>query len=276
MSKRVVTLMLMFLCLAASSYAQQNVPWQNVNQIITVDPGDYILQPGIPQCGDHRDTRVGETVDAVTTLLARSKGWSAALAKTGGALAGQFVTELQEEVARGTSGSIAQFFNDIGVSPRYATCGTVVLVAPEGWHFIDAKGGAVNSGQESLEGTPASICDDPDEPYVKCHVPDAAWMIIRGPKFIVGTFVNWARETRVAVLGGLAVPDNPGQFSQPPSMFGPPTASMFGQPSERFASPTSLSFGSPGSSPGFSNPPAKAQGYFGGGLPMLPKELFGQ
>jgi hypothetical protein len=234
MSNRVVTLMLLFvvastLFVVAGAHAQIITP----HQTITVDPGDYILQPGIPQCGDHRDTRVGETVDAVTTLLARSKGWSATLAKVGGAFAGQFVTELQKEVARGTSGSIAQFFNDIGVSPRYATCGTVVLVAPEGWHFVDAKGGAHDLGQESLEGTPEALCDVPNEPYVKCHVPDAAWMIVRGPKVIVGTFVNWARETRVAGLGGVAVPDNPAQFSQP-------------------------------------------AGSFGGGLPMIPTELFGE
>jgi len=179
-----------------------------VYQQALVAPGDYILQPGIPGCGDQRDTRVGQTAQAVATLLLYKSGVGAFLAINGGALAGQLVTQLQQQTA-GTGGSIAQLASDLGVSPRYATCGTIVLVAPQGWHFIDAQPAAWNYGTDPFAPGANIACDvaSGQPPYVKCRVPDAAWIVVRYPNYVVATFINWARETRVADLEAMIAHD---------------------------------------------------------------------
>jgi hypothetical protein len=189
-----------------------------VSQTITVAPGNYILQPGIPGCGDQRDTRFADTVTAVSTLVFRNWGWSTFLAAQGGAFTGWFVTQLQQEVANGTSSSIAQFFSDISASPRYATCGTVVLVAPQGYHFAyNAIGIAYDQGVDPTSIAPGALCDDgSDPPYVKCRQGYAAWRIVRYDKYIVAQFVNWSSKTRIAGLSGPMLPDTP------PPMFGSP------------------------------------------------------
>jgi hypothetical protein len=207
--------------LSGLAHAQDGINWAplqvgmppSVDQYIVVAPGDYILQPGIPGCGDHRDTRFSDSVNVISSILLRSWGWGAVLARQGGAFTGWFVTQFQQEAAKGTSGSIAQFASDMGASPRYATCGTAVLVAPAGWHFIM---NSVLPAEWNQTDNPATlgtsmICNVPSgqEPYVKCHAPDAAWMVAVYPKYVVGTFINWARETRIADLSALIAPDQP-------------------------------------------------------------------
>lgn len=181
-----------------------------VYQSLTVGPGDYILQSGVPACSDHRDTRIGDTAAAVTTLLLRKTGIGALLAYEGGSFAGEFITQLQRESAN-WAGGIAQFFSDIGASPRYATCGTAVLIAPQGWHIVNVVGQAYNQGDLTSHVGPLSLdyanCSRGQEPYVKCNVPDANWMIVRDGRVAVGVFRNWARETRTAQLSAYIAPD---------------------------------------------------------------------
>lgn len=206
--KKVAVSILM--ALPAAALAQQNggVDWSPVQfrgdpyvyQYITVQPGQYILQPGIPACGDHRDTRMADTARAATTLALARTGVGAPLAYVGGSLAGQFVSQFQNEVGY-MGGSIAQLLSDIGASPRYAACGTIALVVPQGYHVAKVSAFAWNANQNVMSlPVEATTCNVPQEPYLKCHVPDGAWTLLQNGNVVVGTFINWARETRTAFV----------------------------------------------------------------------------
>lgn len=177
-----------------------------VNQTITVAPGNHILQAGIPPCDDQRDTRFANTIGAVSTVVLGNWGWNPFLAQQGGALTVQFVTRFQQEAA-GSGGTIAQFFSDMGASPRYAKCGTVVLIAPQGSHFTNAIAIAYNQGVDPNSIAPNALCDDgSDPPYAKCRQPYAAWRIVVYNKYIVAMFINWSDYTRQAGLTGILAP----------------------------------------------------------------------
>ncbi len=97
----------------------------------------------------------------------------------------------------------------MNASPRYATCGTIVLVAPQGWHFVDALPGAWSYYTNPFAPGANIACNVPSgqPPYVKCQIPDAVWIVVRYPNYIVATFVNWSQETRIADLEAPIAPN---------------------------------------------------------------------
>jgi hypothetical protein len=198
----------LFLSLSANAQGGGGIDWSPVQfggdpyvyQYITVDPGQYILEPGIPQCGDQRDTRMGDEANALASSFLYATGAGSFLAKQGGSLFGNFVTQYQTEVGNATSGTIAQVLSDLGVVSRYAACGTVVLVVPEHYHVVQIMAGAKDAAGAWTMPVSSTACDQPEIPYVKCRVPDAAWMNVQYGQIVMGTFVNWSRQVRDAYL----------------------------------------------------------------------------
>jgi hypothetical protein len=100
----------LFLSLSANAQGGSGIDWSPVRfggnayvyQYITVDPGQYILEPGIPQCGDHRDTRMGDEAQALASSFLYGTGIGSFLAKQGGSFVGNFVTQYQTEVGNVT------------------------------------------------------------------------------------------------------------------------------------------------------------------------------
>jgi hypothetical protein len=85
---------------------------------------------------DGREGKAGAQAAALSTaLIAKSSPALAALAPVGGALVGQVVGQVQQELAK-TGETIAELLSSLGASPRHASCGTAVLIVPEGHHIV--------------------------------------------------------------------------------------------------------------------------------------------
>jgi len=165
-------------------------------QDLIVQPGDYILENGVPACKDGRISKAGEQAAFLSqAFITKSLPMLAPLAEQGGALAGQFVTGLQQEVAKGTAGTLASLAAQLGLSPRYATCGTFVLVAPAGYHIIGYAFRAQNE-QKWLDTGLTENCTKQEAPYLSCPIPDARFFTVLNGNVMISTFINWAREVR--------------------------------------------------------------------------------
>jgi hypothetical protein len=109
-----------------------------------------------------------------------------------GALVGELVKELQTQLAS-TSGSVADLLSSLGASPRYASCGTAVLIVPEGYHVRDMKENARNLN----DPTPTfPQCTIEQPPYLRCPIPDTAFANTQAGNVFIATFINWAQEAR--------------------------------------------------------------------------------
>jgi len=174
---------------------QQGIPGQ-VYQDMVVEPGDYILAEGVPQCRDGRISKAGEQATALSTaLITNAYPALAPIAQYGGAMVGQFVSAMQAELAKSTAGTLASLFSNLGLSPRYAACGTAVLVVPMGYHitgrsFLAQNNAAWRSGSLLLK------CDIPSPPYLKCPLPDGLFANTGDGNVTISTFINWSRDTR--------------------------------------------------------------------------------
>jgi hypothetical protein len=165
-------------------------------QDLIVGPGDYILEKGVPTCKDGRTSRAGDQASLLAqAFITNSIPILAPLAKQGGALAGQFVTDLQQEVAKGTAGFLASLASQLGVSPRYATCGTFVLVAPAGYQIYGYAFRAQDQ-QKWLDTGLSVNCTKQEPPYLSCPLPDARFFTVLNGNVMISTFINWAREVR--------------------------------------------------------------------------------
>src|ERR1700724_1489112 len=70
---------------------QRGIPGQ-VFQDMVVEPGDYILASGVPECNDGRLGKAGEQAAALSTaLITNAYPALAPIAQYGGAMVGQYV-----------------------------------------------------------------------------------------------------------------------------------------------------------------------------------------
>lgn len=177
-----------------------------VGQDIYVGPGDYIVDPEskIPGCGDQRDKHVQEEVTALSTaLIAGAYPALSALAPVGGALAGQLVSQLQAQVGK-TGGFVSTLLFETGYSPRYANCGTVTLVVPDGYHITKIMPRAMEGndfGNLDASGRPIPFgdCAESFQQYEICAVGWSAWTFRVQGNVVVAVFKNWSGDrTRLA------------------------------------------------------------------------------
>jgi hypothetical protein len=167
-----------------------------VMEDMLVPPGDYILQPGIPQCQDGRLSMAAQQASQVSAaLITKAYPSVAAFAQFGGAIVGQYVNQIQREVA-GFGGSLAVLFSDLGLSPRYAACGTALLVIPEGYHITRYMYMAKDVNAPWNQASDLPLCETQEPPYLKCPIVDAAFQNTQAGNVVISTFINWARETR--------------------------------------------------------------------------------
>lgn len=173
---------------------QQGNPGEVVEDMI-VDPGEYILQAGVPECNDGRLGKAAEEASSLSTaLITEEYPELAPVAKYGGAIVGQYVHAMQVSGA-GFSGSIASLFSDLGMSPRYATCGTAAFVVPMGYHITGYSFMAQNLAQFK-SGVLLAICNIQEPPYLKCPLPDGRFANTQAGNVVISTFINWSRDVR--------------------------------------------------------------------------------
>ena len=186
----------------------EHIPGQ-VYQDMIVNPGDYILESGVPQCRDGRVSKAAEQASALSAaLIAKTYPALAPVAQYGGAIVGQYVNAMQVEVAKGTAGSLASLFSQLGVSPRFAACGTAALVVPMGFHITGYRFLAQNIA-EWQKGALLLDCNIEEPPYLKCPLPDGRFQNTRDGNVVISTFINWAREVRFVRVVVMFEPDAP-------------------------------------------------------------------
>ena len=180
-----------------------------VFQDLIVQPGDYIRDKGSPTCKDGRISKAAEQAAYLAQgFLTGALPGLAPLAQQGGALEGEFVTRLKEEAAKGTSATLVSLASQFGLSPRYAACGTFVLVVPKGYHVIGHKFMAHNE-QEWLSSGLLLDCTTEQNPYVVCPIPDGRFFTVLNGNVAISTFINWAREARFVRVIIYFAPNNP-------------------------------------------------------------------
>jgi hypothetical protein len=155
-----------------------------------------MIASGVPDCADGRLSKQAKQADELFTgLVSGAYPYLAPVAKLGGSLLGQFVNQYQAEVAKGTSGALAELATEMGVSPRYAQCGTSVLVVPLGYQITGYRYLAQNNW-DWQHGSLLQDCNIQQPPYLVCPLPDGRFQNTTAGNVVISTFINWAREVR--------------------------------------------------------------------------------
>jgi hypothetical protein len=181
----------------SSGYAQQPFPaFQQVEEVITIDHGDYIA--GGDGFGYCRDEGSYGNEQALTAAAA-----AAIVANIGagvwGPIAAGVLSQLFDQEIRSAGGTMKEWLEGFGAVQSFAACGNVTLAIPEGARMLGVQAYAT----DAANGWQDRPCFPPDNNgrYV-CQIGWSEWIWTQNGRVVTGIFVNWSGDRqRRARLG---------------------------------------------------------------------------
>src|ERR1700739_3291046 len=192
----IVCLFVVVLSCIPFGFAQTPPLFQHVEQVITVQHGDYIAGgDGYGYCAAANGHQAEQ---ALTTAAA-----GAIVAKIGlgvwGPIATTMLSQLFDQEIRSSGGSIKEWLEKFGAVQSFATCGKVTLAIPDGAKLW----GVQRYATDAANGWQDRPCLPPDGNgrYV-CQIGWSEWVWSQNGRVVTGIFVNWSGDrTRKARLG---------------------------------------------------------------------------
>lgn len=151
----------------------------------TVGPGDYILQPGVPDCGGHEFDAIGAAAQAIAAY--RMGGIYGSL--------GSVLTTAAQQFQPQIGGAAGQILDSIFGSNRYANCVPVSVVIPVGSHVVTIQ-------YQAADQTGSRPCIIGQDCQIAWSRFDGAQYFPAGDSLIVSSiFRNWSADrTRTATM----------------------------------------------------------------------------
>jgi hypothetical protein len=200
--KHFVGFLLVSLFSTQLGFAQQAAPFfQHVEQVITVEHGDYIA--GGDGYGYCRSTGSYNNEQALTSAAAAAIVTKIGATGVWGIIATTFLSQVFDQEIRSSGGSIKEWLENFGAVQSFAACGNVTLAIPDGAKFLGVQGFAT----DAANGWQDQPCFPPDGNgrYV-CKIGWSEWIWSQNGRVVTGIFVNWSGDrTRKARLGVMYV-----------------------------------------------------------------------
>jgi hypothetical protein len=173
---------LMLLLNSAPAEAQQQY---SASDNWTVGPGDYILQPGVPDCGGHEFDGIAAAAQAIAAYQ---------MGGVYGSL-GSVLTTAARELQPKVGGAAGQILDQLFGSNRYANCVPVSVVIPSGARVAGIE-------YRASDGSGSGYCSIGQDCQIGWSRFDPAKFFPAGNSLIITSiFRNWSGDrTRSATM----------------------------------------------------------------------------